>query len=438
MAGGEIMAKLENMTLEELYARKVTASVEKYILLKEDFTGKSENWCEKVCKLNCKNPPSDIALVPRTPVDILIIQDYKAFDEPRFKRKGADVERVHRDVIQYIASAAFKAKGDKPKLTFGLTQLLRCQITKDDIKKGKAPTDTVLTKCRPYLLEEIKQRNPKVIISLCTSVTKALGYKKTNYGNRGEIDGKLVITLHPRTLLMLRQNASGKFWGPDFFQIILRDFRKAAALVRGELTNPNLDAAIEKYKKNIFIARSLDDVREFVQELREAFEEGKVQSFDTETTGLDPWSETAKIITMQFGYRTAEGYIKALVFPMWHRANNYYDANEAWSLIRPLLENPEYKKIGHNMKFDVLYVYGTTGCRIQGVLFDTMLLLHALDSGTQGNLGLKQAVWDYLPHTELGGYEDRLPKLHTRAQIAKLDAEGNEVESEEEGEESDG
>lgn len=420
------MAKLQDMSLEELYARKVTASVEKYILLKEDFNGRAPNWCEKVCKLNCKNPPSDIALVPQTPVDILIIQDYKAFDEPRFKRKGKDVEETHRNVIQYIASNAFRATGDHPKLSFSITQLLRCQITKDDIKKGKAPTDTVLNKCRPYLHQEIAVRKPKVIISLCTSVTKALGYKKTNYGNRGEIVDNLVITLHPRTLLMLRQNASGKFWGPDFFKIILRDFRKAAALARGELTAPNLDAAIERAKQHISVARSLDDVREFVHELREAFEDGKVQSFDTETTGLDPWAETAKVITMQFGYRHADGYVKAIVFPMWHRANNFYDADEAWKLIRPLLDNPDYKKIGHNMKFDVLYVLATTGCRIQGILFDTMLLLHAKDSGTQGNLGLKQAVWDYLMHTELGGYEDKLPALTKIKAVTEEDGEENE------------
>lgn len=405
------MAKLENMTLDELYARKVTATVEKHILLKENFNGKAANWCEKVCKLNCKNPPPDIALVPQTPTDILIIQDYKAFDEPRFKRKGKDVEDVHRRVIQTIAASAFKAKGDHPKLSFSITQLLRCQITKDDIKKGKAPTDTTLNKCRPYLLQEIAVRKPKVIISLCTSVTKALGYKKTNYGNRGEITGNLVITLHPRTLLMLRQNASGKFWGPDFFSIILRDFRKAAALARGELRDPNLDEAIERAKKQTVIARSIREVRDLTKELMYAFEAGKVQSFDTETTGLDPWAPDAKVITMQFGYREDSGEVKAIVFPMWHRENTFYNPDEAWDLIRPLLLNPEYKKIGHNMKFDVLYVLATTGCRIQGILFDTMLLLHALDSGTQGNLGLKQAVWDYLPHMELGGYEDKLPKL---------------------------
>ncbi len=414
------MAKLETLSLDELYSKKVTSTVEKVILLKEDFFGQAPRWCEKVCKLNCKNPPPDIALVPTDKVDILVIQDYKAFDEPRFKRRGVEVEKTNRNVIQYFASLAFRAKGDQPKLTFAISHLLKCNLSKDDIKKGKAPTETVLMKCRPYLLEEIKQRKPKVIISLSTSVTKALGYKLSNYNNRGEIADNMVITVHPRILLMLRQNASGKLWGPDFFQVILRDFKKAASLARGEISTPNLKAAVERVKTQITIARSMEEVEAYCKELEENFELGKVMSYDTETTSLDPWVDTAKLLTAQFGYRLDSGLVKSIVFPLWHRENKFYDPDEAWKLISPLLSNPGYKKIGHNIKFDILYTYATTGCRVQGVLFDTMLLLHHLDSGIQGTYGLKQAVWDYLPDSELGGYENALPPLTRKAVLAKL------------------
>lgn len=414
------MAKLEDMSLEDLYARKITSSVEIAIMKKEDFSKKSDNWCNKVCKLNCKNPPSDRTLVPDQQVDVLIIQDHKAFDEPRFKRKARDIESKHGEIINQMAMTAFKAVGEFPKLTFALTSLLKCQITKPDIKKGKAPTDTILSKCRPYLLEEIRRRNPKVIISLNTSVTKALGMKKTNYGNRGEIFNSTVFTIHPRTLLMLRQNSSGKFWGPDSYKIIQRDFGKASMLARGQLRNPNLEEAVEKARKDIFIARSLEDVKQFSEKLMSEGLDENVLSYDTETNGLDPYAVDAKIITMQFGFRNVDGGITSLVFPMWHRENTFYDANEAWKFIEPILSSMDIGKIGHNIKFDILFTYCTTGCRIKNVLYDTMLLMHAKDSGTQGNLGLKQAVWDYLPEMELGGYEGLLPKIHTPKQIAKM------------------
>lgn len=390
-------------------------------MLKEDFSKMSPSWCTKVCRLNCKNPPR--TMFQPQQVDILIIQDFKAFDEPKFRRSGAGIEDKHKEVIAQIAATAFKATADKPKLTYSVTNLLKCQLQQDDIKKGKAPTDVVLSKCKPYLLQEIASRKPKVIISLSTAVTKALGLKKTNYGNRGEITGNVVLTLHPRTLLMLRQNSSGKFWGPDFYEIIQRDFKKAAALVRGELRNPDLLGAVAKAKKRIIVCRSLEDVKFQTKFLTEEGLDNNVLSYDTETNTLDPFAPDAKILTMQFGYRDVFGESQAIVFPMWHKDNRWYNPSEAFKYIEPVLADERIKKVGHHMKFDVLMTAATTGCRIKGVLYDTMLLLHAKDSGTQGNLGLKQAIWDYLPETELGGYEDLLPGLHTEKQIEKMEAE---------------
>lgn len=413
------MAKLETLPLESLYERKMTASVEAAIMLKEDFTKPVPNWCNKVCRLNCKNPPR--SMFQSEHVDILIIQDFKAFDEPKFRKAGAEIERKHKEVISQLAETAFRAKGNFPKLTYSITNLLKCQLTPEDIKKGKAPTDVVLGKCKPYLRSEIETRKPKVILSLSTAVTKSLGLKKTNYGNRGEIDGNIVFTLHPRTLLMLRQNSSGKFWGPDFYEIIQRDFRKAAALARGELRSPDLLGAVAQAKKRIHIAKSISDVKLLCKQIEEIGKEGSVLSYDTETNTLDPFAPDAKILTMQFGWRDDTGVTHAIVFPMWHKANSWYDAEDAFGYIKPILVDEEIKKVGHNMKFDVLMTATTTGCRIKGVLYDTMLLLHAKDSGTQGNLGLKQAVWDYLPETELGGYEDLLPGLHTDKQIEKIE-----------------
>jgi len=422
------MAKLETLPLNELYERKMTASVEAAILKREDFSKQVPNWCQKVCRLKCKNPPRGSSIVPTEHVDVLIIQDHQAFAEPKFRREAATVERTNKNVINYLARVAFRATADKPALTYSVTNLLKCQVQPEDVVKGKGPTDVTLMKCRPYLLEEIKRRNPKVIISLNTAVTKALGLKKTNYGNRGEIHEGVIFTLHPRTLLMLRQNSSGKFWGPDFYEVILRDFRKAARFVRGELRNPNLLEAIQRVKGQITIARSETQAHELCKLLVQKASEGYILSYDLETTGLDPWSPDAKILTAQFGYRDDDGKVQAIVFPLWHRENVWYEAKKVWPSISRILDDKDIPKVGHNIKFDVLYTYATTGCRVKGIQYDTMLLLHAKDSGTQGNLGLKQAVWDYLPHTELGGYEDLLPSLHSAKQIEKL--EGEEVETE--------
>jgi hypothetical protein len=402
------MSKLTKLSLDDLYARKVTSTVEAVIIEKDDFSVISNRWCEKVCRLACRAPNNE--LLRHDHVDVMILQDYRAFDEPRFKKSGSNTELKHKELIKEFVDINFKDH------SYGVFEVLKCSIQQLDLKKGKAPTDITQLKCRPYLLEEINRVKPKVIISLSTTATKALGLKKSNYGNLGEITEyngiPVVITLHPRILLMLRQNSSGKYWGPDFYSVINNDFNKVGKLLKGELRVPKLDEAIEKAKQQIRIARSLDEVREFCQELIEIGENGGILSYDTETTGVDPFAEDAKIITMQFGFRNEEtGSIEAIVFPMWHRENQWYDPNEAWKLIKPILEREDIKLIGHNIKFDILYTTKTTGTRPVGIFLDTMLLMHALNSGLQGTYSLKQAVWDWLPELELGGYEDKLPKL---------------------------
>jgi hypothetical protein len=291
--------------------------------------------------------------------------------------------------------------------------LLKCKPSNEDFPLGKTPTATTLLKCKPYLLQEIATTNPKVIVSLSTSVTKALGYKKhSNNANRGEIiDNKVVLTLHPKILTMIRQNASGAMWGVDFMKVITRDLQKAAALARGHLSIPELDDAIKHYSdKRITFVHSIEDVKKTMETLTSLSTQALI-SWDLETTSLDGMSSNAKIITCQFGWRDPETKeIRAAVIPLWHKQNTYFDPDEAWKFIHPFLTGP-HKKIGHNVKFDVLYTWYTTGIRVKNVAFDTMLILHAIDSGVQGTYSLKKSVWDFMPETGLGGYEDRLPAL---------------------------
>ena len=438
------MAKLTTLPLEELYSRKITPAVERVIISKEDFSSKATSWCNCVCKLKYKNPPP--SLFAATPVDILIIQDYKAFDDISFRKYGASVEKKTREIIDDIF---VRAAGKNSNITYDVTSLLKCQLGALDIKQGKAPTPTVLSKCKPYLLQEIEVRKPKVIISLTTASTKVLASKVSNNGNRGEIlttlsGVPLVLTFHPRILTMLRQNSSGAFWGPDFYSVILTDFGKAISLVRGKLKVPNLKLALEKAGKKITVARDIQAVGLMVDSLMEMGLEGSVLSFDLETNtldpyGVDPYGQPAKIILAQFGFKNAEGEKESFVFPLWHRNNTWYDPDEAWIYIKDILSNPEVRKIGHHIKFDIRFTAVTTGVRVHGVIADTMLLLHAINSGVQGQYSLKQAVWDRLPDMELGNYEDQLPRLTKPAkdQEGEEDAVEDATEDEENGNHSD-
>jgi uracil-DNA glycosylase family 4 len=195
-------------------------------------------------------------LLDDRPLDILIIQDHAA-PKGKYDRSDNGQEIIQKSILEFLCQkAGFQG------LNYRITSLLKCVPKELDFPKGKAPSVTVLSKCKPYLLAEIERTKPKMIISLSTAVTKALGLKKhSNTGNRGEIvDGKVLITLHPKVLCMIRQNASGKLWGNDYFNIIKRDFEKAAAIVRGTLIIRPLEEGVNAQRKQIKIARTIDDV----------------------------------------------------------------------------------------------------------------------------------------------------------------------------------
>lgn len=416
------MVKLADMALNDLYAKpKITSTVEAVIHVKEDFSKISPTYCEKVCKLKCKQYES--VFLAKKEVDILIIQDHAAPDGKWDKFEGQQ-EKLMQDIIFHLCKAAGFGN-----LTYRMVDLLKCPPTEADFPNGKAPTATTLMKCRPYLWQEIESCKPKVIISLATAVTKALGYKKhSNTGNRGEYVDNVVITIHPRALTMIRQNASGAFWGQELYGVILRDFKKAAAMARGDLKPAPLLEAIEFYKQNrIRVAESIEDVKEYMDILW-ALPENSIVSVDTETTGFDGLAPDAKLLCIQFGYRDpADKLVKALVVPLWHRENTFYSGDEAWELVKPFLEG-DRPKVLHNAKFDILYIWFTTKVRVKNVAFDTLLLLHSLDSGAQNTYSLKTAVWDIVPWTGLGGYEDLLPKLTKTKDLEEL----GEVEVEDE------
>ncbi len=397
------MKKTIELTLQELYNKpKITASVEEAIRAKEDFSRIQFEYCSKVCKLKCKSFES--VTIDTSPVDVLIIQDHNAYNDGY--KDGTRIEQTYRGIINILCQRNLKG------LTYRVTNSVKCSIKEEDLTRGRKPPSTVVqSKCHPYLRREIELCQPKAIISLGTNSTKALGIPhKSNYTNRGEIvNGNVVLTLHPKVTTMIRQNSSGKMWGSDYWSIIDNDFAKAGKIARGELIIPPLGQAIEQQKNFIEIARSIEDVRRFIDEINN-LPSNKVISFDTETTGLDRYASDAKIICIQFGYRQTDGTKKALVIPLWHRENKAYNPDEAWHYVALVLES-ERPKIGHNAKYDILYVYVTTGVRVKNLIADTMLALHNLNSGVQGTYGLKDSIWDHLPDMGFGGYESLLPKL---------------------------
>jgi DNA polymerase-1 len=232
----------------------------------------------------------------------------------------------------------------------------------------------------------------------------------------------------------------------------LREFREQALLSRrlatielnvplevtaGELhasepDTPTLNAFFKKYGFNTLIKEltakatlstenyrtvsSREQLETLVSELEGAGE----FAFDLETTSLDP--RLAEIVGLSFSFREHEAYY----LPVGHvttvapatpaaeegplfssptsKPNTEESTLQAGQLprstvlerLRPLLENPALRKVGQNIKFD-MQVLDTSGIRLAGVWFDTMLASYCLNPARQGH-GLDTLAQDLLGH----------------------------------------
>ena len=115
-------------------------------------------------------------------------------------------------------------------------------------------------------------------------------------------------------------------------------------------------------------------------------------SIDTETTSVRA-SETELV-----GYSFAWEEGKAYYVPIKSRDEDLQlDAVQVRSAMRVVLEDPQIKKVGQNLKFDMV-VLRQHGIRMQGLYFDTLVAHYLLEPGIR-NHKLDTLSSKYLKHT---------------------------------------
>ena len=114
-------------------------------------------------------------------------------------------------------------------------------------------------------------------------------------------------------------------------------------------------------------------------------------SFDTETTSLSPME--ADLVGISF---SVEAY-RAYYIPIGHScagAPQQLSLDHVLAALKPVLENAAIRKIGQNIKYDVL-VLGHYGVTVQGICFDTMIASYLLNPGKLSH-GLDALALEYL------------------------------------------
>jgi DNA polymerase I len=121
-----------------------------------------------------------------------------------------------------------------------------------------------------------------------------------------------------------------------------------------------------------------------LEELASALAQQEAVSMNLETTGGDPMS--ADPVGVSFSWRPGEGFYVPL--------NGGLAPEKIMATLRPVLENPAVRKIGQNIKYDML-VLRRCGVELRGVSFDTMLAAYLLNP-SQTTYGLADLALEYL------------------------------------------
>ncbi|KPJ74860.1 MAG: DNA polymerase I [Deltaproteobacteria bacterium SG8_13] len=140
--------------------------------------------------------------------------------------------------------------------------------------------------------------------------------------------------------------------------------------------------------------------REQLLQLKKTLEQAGLFALDTETTSQNPLE--ARLVGLSFAVRDDE----AFYIPIGHRYLGVPDqlgSEEVLQSLKDLLENPELKKVGQNIKYDWL-VLGRCGIELAGVAFDTMLASYLLNPSKRAH-NLDQIALDFLGHKTIT-YQD--------------------------------
>lgn len=133
------------------------------------------------------------------------------------------------------------------------------------------------------------------------------------------------------------------------------------------------------------------DTIEKLTTLAELLSQQELIAVDTETTAVNP--REAELVGFSFCW--AEG--QAAYVPVRGLAgDSVIDPNTAVELLRPVLENEAVKKIGQNLKYDLIVLRGA-GVAVAGVEFDTMVASYLLDAGERAH-NLDHLAKRYLNH----------------------------------------
>jgi DNA polymerase-1 len=178
----------------------------------------------------------------------------------------------------------------------------------------------------------------------------------------------------------------------DKFKVVAPDSRRLAELFK-TLEFRQLQQSVEKQGdlsgKDYQAVMDSEALSGLIERLKNA----ELFALDTETTSPIPMK--ARLVGLSFAVKPDQ----AFYIPCGH---NYLGApgqlplDDVLQQLKPVLENPEVKKVGQNIKYDWM-VLARHGVDLAGVVFDTMLASYLLNPSKRAH-NLDQIALDFLNH----------------------------------------
>jgi DNA polymerase I len=162
---------------------------------------------------------------------------------------------------------------------------------------------------------------------------------------------------------------------------------------------------------NTIIVDTQAALKSLVKELKPA----DIIAFDTETTGTDPL--LAELVGISLSVKEGEGFY----IPTGHAAGQQLSLEEVVAALKPIFENEDLPKVGHNAKYDMAVLH-EAGIEVRGLSYDTMLGAFLIEPGSA--IGLKKLAKAQL-QIEMTEIEELIgtgKKQITMAQVPITDA----------------
>ncbi|MBN2180757.1 MAG: DNA polymerase I [Sedimentisphaerales bacterium] len=144
----------------------------------------------------------------------------------------------------------------------------------------------------------------------------------------------------------------------------------------------------------------LIDTQEKFEEFFAELKKQKLFAVDTETTSIYPMR--AELVGMSFSWQTHRGYYLPIKAPLGAK---HLDINAIRPKLAPVLADKNIKKIGQNIKYDLLVLRNAL-LPVDGVYFDTMVASYCLDPGrshSMDNMAADFLDYDCIPISALIG-----------------------------------